>query len=271
MVMLMAAAVCCCDDDGTDGIPVLPVIEGWIDSDGYPVVMFTASVTSDEAAASLIDKMIVWGKVTISDGSRTVVMTGSLADGYFPPYRYYTFDMKGEPGRTYTVVADYAELHAEASCRMPFPTEISSLRLAAIEGNDSLRTATLSFMAPEDCPAYYCVTVRDLLEKTRPYPAMMGTVVAETPGEEIEMPVYCPKNMLDTASYVSNFHVGSRLEVGLSRVEEPVYRFWTDYDNAVMFGGSQFINASMSLRGNIQGGYGIWSARGTSYVYVDVE
>ncbi len=48
MVMLMAAAVCCCDDDGTDGIPVLPVIEGWIDSDGYPVVMFTASVTSDE-------------------------------------------------------------------------------------------------------------------------------------------------------------------------------------------------------------------------------
>ena len=108
MVMLMATVVCGCDDDGTDGIPVLPVIEGWIDSDGYPVVMFTASVTSDEAAASLIDKMIVWGKVTISDGSRTVVMTGSLADGYFPPYRYYTFDMKGEPGRTYTVVADYA-------------------------------------------------------------------------------------------------------------------------------------------------------------------
>lgn len=100
---------------------------------------------------------------------------------------------------------------------------------------------------------------------------MMGTIVAETPGEKIEMPVYCPKNMLDTASYVSNFHVGSRLEVGLSRVEEPVYRFWTDYDNAVMFGGSQFISASMSLRGNIQGGYGIWSARGTSYVYVDVE
>ncbi len=111
-----------CAVEESPEVPVVPVIEGWIDSDGYPVVMFTASIIPDEAGVPLADKMLRWAKVTISDGENTVVMTGGPSDKYFPPFRYYTFDIKGKPGATYRIVADYKDLHAEAICTMPQPT-----------------------------------------------------------------------------------------------------------------------------------------------------
>ncbi len=250
---------------------VLPVIEGWIDSDGYPIVIFTSSLVPDGGGGSLLDKMIRWGRVSVSDGERTVVLTGGLSDSYFPPYRYYSFDIKGEPGRVYTLVADYEDFHVEASCLMPSPTEIGRVELSPISGNDTLRAAEVWFTAPPDCPAYYCVCVRDVESRGRQLPAMMGKAVAVEPGKEMSIPLFNPKNMLDTVPFVPQLSVGQKLQVSLCRVTREVYEFWKEYDNAVMFGGSQFVSSSVSLEGNVTGGYGVWSARGVSSVFLDVE
>ena len=258
-------------DDVTPREPVRPVIEGWIDSDGYPVVLFTSSLVPDEAGQSLADKIIRWGKVTVSDGDTTVILTGGMSDSYFPPYRYYTFDIKGVPGKTYRVEADYKDFHAEAECVMPYPTKIEAVDLEPIEGNDTLYSATLRFTAPSDCPAYYCVTVRDMNNKRRPLPAMMGCVEADKPGAVMSVPVFNPKNMLDTVPFVPQLIAGQRIEVSLKRVTREVYRFWSDYNNVVLFGGSQFVSASQSLQGNIEGGYGVWSAQASDAVMVAVD
>lgn len=64
---------------------------------------------------------------------------------------------------------------------------------------------------------------------------------------------------------------GEKWEVKLCRISKDVYEFWKEYDNAVMFGGSQFVNASQSLSGNIIGGYGVWSVQGVSSEIIEVE
>lgn len=267
--IVIAIALIGCNDTPCDPAPKA-VIEGWIDSDGFPVVMFTSSLTPADAGGNVADMMIRWGKVTISDGSRTEILTGGLSNDFFPPYRYYSYKMKGVPGRTYTIVAEYENLHAEAVCTMPFPTRIDSVRFASIENDDTLRSAMLYFTSPEDSPAYYCVEIRDSLRSGRPYPALFGTVEALDPLKKMTVPIYRPKHKLDTIEFVPQFRVGERLEVGLCRVEKEVYEFWKSYQDNIVFGGSGFIGTSQPLIGNIIGGYGVWSARGLDKVFVEV-
>lgn len=250
---------------------VLPVIEGWIDTDGYPVLQFTSSIVPTQDEISLSDKMIQWGNITISNGDTSVIMTGGPSSKLFPPYRYYTYAFTGEPGHSYEITAEYESFKAHAVCTMPYPTNIKSIEFEPIEGNDSLRSATMTFIAPEDCPAYYGVTIQKAERGERPYPAMLSTVAALTPGEEIRLPVLNPKNKLSglDTDFVPQLKVGQEVVITLCRLTPEVYNFWSEYDNVTLFEGSQFVNVE-SLQGNIEGGYGIWSARGTTSKYIRV-
>ncbi|MCH5217602.1 MAG: DUF4249 family protein [Muribaculaceae bacterium] len=252
--------------------PTMAVIDGWFDSDGYPVVQFTASLEPSQQDQSIADKMIRWGLVTISDGDTTIVMTGAYDRRYFPPFRYYTTGMTGVPGKTYTVTVKYEDLYAEASCLMPVPTPIDSITIERIEGNDTLRAGNLHFTAPADVPAYYYLQMRDDAPGSRPYPTMLGTARAEVAGAKMTIPLFNPKNQLDSLDFIPQLKVGQRVQVKLCRITEEVYEFWNSYDNATMFGGSQFLTEpGGGLGGNVSGGYGIWSPQGVASEYIRVE
>lgn len=272
VVFLLASSIfSACDITDEVPLPVQPVVEGWISSDGYPVVQFTQSIVPDEDDTSISDKIVRWGKVSISDGDRTVVLTGGMSYEYMPPYRYYTFDMKGEPGKTYTIVAEDDNLRATAQCTMPEPVEISSIDFKAVEGCDTLRAATLKFVSADDAPSYYYISIRDYTAGRRSLPAMMGTVKSLKPREDMEVALFMPKNNLDTLKYTPQFKTGQKIEVCLNHITEEVYNFWHAYDDAIMFGGSLFTSSTQHLPGNIQGGFGVWSAQGSSSRYIEVK
>lgn len=249
---------------------VRPVIQGWIDTDGFPTVFFTTSLSPNEIGTPLNDKMIIWGKVTISDGLDTVILTGGRKSDLMPPYRYYTYKMRGVPGRTYHITAEYEDFHATAESFMYQPTPIDSVVLTPIEGSDSLWSGRLFLTSPEDCPAYYCVNITDSARYKMPLPAMMGVAKSEYPGERMEISLMNPKSHLDTVPYIPQLIDGQHLRVTLCRVTEDIYQFWSDYSDVMMFGGSQFVNVSNSLEGNVKGGLGIWSVQATSSVLLDV-
>ena len=248
-----------------------PVIDAWFDSDGYPVVIFTFAVDPSDISTPISEKVIRWGKVTVSDGEREIVLTGGPSNDYFPPYRYFTYEMKGEPGKHYKLTADYKGYHAESECVMMEPTRITEIEVLPSEENDSTREVYLHFTSPDDCPAYYYVRVRNEEQKGRAFPALMGTYKATRPGEEVRLQVFRPKNSLDTTHYSPDFLLGDNLEISLCRVPEEVYDFWVGYDNSVIFSGSQFIDTSQSLKGNVGGGYGIWSVQGVWKEYLTIQ
>lgn len=276
LILLLALFTACTDESAPDA--VMPVIEGWIDSDGYPTVLFTTTLHPNASEGSIADNMIRWGVVSISDGTEEVILTGSPDKNMLPPYRYYTTKMRGLPGRTYTVTASYKNLHATASCTMPQPVPIDKITIEKIAGNDTLRSARLFLTSPDDVPAYFCVTVREVKDLNdnikylhRPLPSMMGTIKATVAGEKIEIGLYNAKNYENSSHFVPQMIVGRRLVVSLNRVSKEVYDFWTEYDNYVTFGHSVFLTPASPPQGNIIGGLGVWSAQGSSIQNIEIK
>ena len=267
LAVAAVAATGACSDNTIDDVsePVKLVVEGYIDSGGFPVVLLTASVSPAEGDVSIADKMIRWGKVTISDGDTTIIMTGSPNRKYFPPYTYRTFMMRGVPGRTYSIIAAYDYLQVSAAVTMPEPPVIDSIIVADIAGSDSLHTATLCFTAADAVPAYYHVSTQVIGVDSVFLPAMLGCYKATVPSEKVKMAIYRGKSSLYVnENYVPQLPRYSDVKVRLERVTEQVYDFWSAFDDASMFGGSQFVTVDTSLPSNIVGGYGVWSAQGAA-------
>ncbi len=249
--------------------PELPVIEGSFNSDGYPVITFSKSV-SPGIDGDLASAMINWGKVTISDGEKEVILTGRKDNRYLPPFIYTTVKMTGIPGKTYTINASFKDFKASASARMPYPTPIDSL-VVKPTSVDSLYSATLHFTSPPDVPAYYYITLRRIGEDARLSPALMGNIQVLEAGKHCSMQVLGPKIKIDDTIYVSNFKKGSVWEVRLNRVEKDVYEFWKAYDNMIMFSTSPLVSTNESLPTNISGGLGVWSPQGSSVIILDLN
>ena len=258
----------CSDTDNEMVAPRVAVIEGSINSGEYPSVLFSASV-SPGINGSLKESVVNWGKVTISDGEREVVMTGRVDNAYMPPFRYYTTKIVGEPGKTYTITADFADLHAKASMRMPYPTPIDSVSL--IQVSDSLFAATLHFTSPADTPAYYYLSMAEENSRSSHKPSMMGSICADMAGIHYSIPILRPKNKISNGKYIAQLKLGETWNIRLNRVEKEVYDFWTAYDNMLLFSSSPFISSNESLPTNILGGYGIWSPQGSSNISITVR
>ena len=126
--IFMCLAIClllgsCGEKHQPEDIPQI-VVEGWIESDGYPVVMLTTTVSIGEDAkdwTSLKDNILRWAKVSISDGVHEEILTGRMDNSYFPPYIYTTSRMKGESGKTYTLKVEYGGRTVTAQTTIPDP------------------------------------------------------------------------------------------------------------------------------------------------------
>ena len=101
--------ISCYEDD--DEVAMKIVVEGWIESGGTPMVMLTNSipVTTYEKTGENAEFVLPWGKVTVSDGTQTVILTGDYDERYFPSYVYTTSKMRGVPGRTYHLTVEYGD------------------------------------------------------------------------------------------------------------------------------------------------------------------
>lgn len=247
------------------------VLDGRISSGGYPVAVLMESIGTDKDEVFFKDKLIMWAKVTIDDGENEVIMTGGPDSNLAPPYRYYTFDMKGEPGKTYTITAEYKDIYVKAAAVMQEPTPIKTIEINKIDGKDSLCSLVLSFISPENGPAFYYVTLRNNIND-RQMPAFISAVqTSETGGTEYRLPLMRPKIKIDSLSYEPDFPIGSEWEISLNRINKEEYEFWKSYDESIMTSSSPFFNKGSSLRGNVEGGYGIWSVCGSDTRLVTIQ
>lgn len=262
---LCAALLGRCDEGEREAAPQRLVVEGWFNSGSYPEVLLNLSMVPTDEEGSVAESIVRWGVVSISDGEREVILTGGPSDKYFPPYHYYTFDMEGVPGRTYTLKATYRGMTVTSTAEMPYPTPIGSLSSTPVEGNDTLRHLTLTFTAPEDTPAYYHLSARAHSRDGREYPCMIGAHEVLKPGAEVSLPVYRGnRSTRPGENFDADFPEGETVTVTLARVSREVFLFWRAFDNASLVNGSVFVGAPGSLPSNITGGYGIWSPQGAS-------
>lgn len=252
-----------CEESSIDKVDNnLCVIEGFIDNGDYPNIWFSTPIIPGESG-TIEDNVIIWGKLTLFDGEKEVILTGGVDKGHLPPFKYYTYNMQGEPGKTYKLTAIFKNLHAEAECYMPYPTRIDNITFAPAD-NDSTLVTTLFFTAPQDTPAYYYLTLTDREIDMNPHPCTLGTICALIPGEKYSIGIMRPKIKIPGERYYPHPKIGNIYKVSLNRVTKEVYDFWRAFDNVSLFTASPFFATEESLPTNIRGGYGIWSAQGVS-------
>ena len=270
-IILGTLCLAACESE-FEPLPSRLVLEGCFDSMGYPDIILTRSIVTDGTNTDVSELLMRWATVRISDDSgREVILTGSPSKRHFPPYHYTTTEMRGEPGRTYTITATYRDLSVTATARMPYPTLIDSVSSAPVSDNDTLRALTLHFTAPNDCPAYYHVSTMLHGCDGRFLPGTLGVVEATTPGAAMSVPAMRAKSSVDTADFVPHMPAGALCGIRLERVEPEIYEFWKVFSNQALFGSSEFFDTTFSLPGHVDGGFGIWSPQGVDIVYIEVE
>ena len=261
---VMCLLACSCSE--TDTIETLEpqlVVEGYIDHDGFPVVMVTTSVATrpgfHEAMDSLDSHLLRWARVAISDGEQEVVLTGRLDRNYFPPYVYTTTHMRGKTGRTYTLTVDYGSYHATAVTTIPALPTVDSVWVRPVIA-DSLCSIMVRFTDDPASHNYYKAFVRQGRFGRQWLPAYLGSLNDEVlaPGFS-ELVVNQAGTALDAGKeYVPYFNYSDTVSVKFAQIDETAYNFWSDFDNNTNFARNPLFPSTAKLRGNVNGGFGCW-------------
>lgn len=268
---VILAAASCNTGIETD-YPQTLVVEGNIDSDGYPTVMVSKSISpGNQSEIGIEEALIRFAKVTISVDGKEYIMTGTYDKNYFPPFVYKNFDIKGIPGKTYHIKVEWQGNIAEASCLMPSAPAIQDVETKEIAGNDTLRQMSVTVI-PEDSVSFYHIRTGIKHKISVALPAFTGAVKVEGK-QPVKIPIFAPKTSFrtDKSKFTPQFRVGDTVLVKVCHVTKEVYEFWHDYDNNLTFGGSPLVSANNNLLGNVQNAYGVFSASGTAQAIVIVK
>ena len=273
LILMMVIIFFSCKDNyipETEGEQL--VVEGWIKDGEYPVVMLMTSVDVEmntRDIKELYEHIGNWGRVVVSDGEKSVILTGMYDTDYYPPYVYTTTDIKGVAGKTYTLDVVYNKHHAMAVTTIPAPVKLDSITQSRVEDNDTLWSLSAHFVAPQG-KCYYSLFNKIGANAQQFIKCDVGTFdnSAVNPDmlhpKNVTYPVYRTKT-LDAYYGVTEYFVeGDTVCVELCTMDSTSFNVWLDYQNIASLSGNMFVPYTRSIRTNIIGGYGYWCGYGAS-------
>lgn len=302
-LLLLVALTSCerpADLDLPAGSPQL-VVEGYIEPGLPPIVLLTESqpVFAPFDAAAVAAAHVGGARVVVSTaGDTSVVLREINADSlpvairqalaqqaglvldsagrFAVPLRFYSVvpvsgqpGLVGRPGRTYRlhVQARGQTLTAVTSIPTPVPLDSLYFRPSALLGagdslvqlfyrfrdSDTLGNATRYFTSVNGGPFH---------------PPRLTSVFTDefVNGRTVDFALDRGRSRLDpaTGARATLFRRGDTVTVRWSAIDQPQYRFWLSYENALNSNGSPLASPA-TLSSNIRGGLGIWGGLGTTY------
>lgn len=272
-VILAALILAGCSQEPVTPAPEKLVIEGWIEDGGAPVVYVTSTlkVTEGEVVgADAIESHIVkWAKVTISDGTESVVLTGTASSRFYPPYAYTTGRMFGKVGTTYTITVEYSGEVATASAAIPPPAELDDIQ-AVPEGDTGEYVIRVNFTDNPATEDYYRFFMRiNDVDKTY-LPAPVGTVSdAQISSGAVQLELQPGASMFRTERR-TGFRSGETVSVKFCTMERSMYMYWNAFEEQYNLTDIPFFSLDSNLPGNVSGGIGYFAAYGSSTYTVTI-
>lgn len=261
----------CADSYIPESVPQI-VVEGWIEDNGYPVVILTTTVPIDgerKNNESLQEYLIRWGKVTISDGEKDVVLTGMRNNDYFPPYIYTTSSIRGKAGKSYSLKVEYSGRTVTATTTVPEPVSLEYIKVKKSDIEDSYYL-TGGLMDDRLTKDYYKFFVRRARRDSIYKPSFMGLVNDDILSENIEeLPIN--SGISSVMEKTDNFFSKDDLVfVRFSSLDEQSYAYWNDFETIYSLSCNPFFPANSRIRSNIKGGLGYWAGYGSTYYTVSI-
>lgn len=272
LCMILAVVFCAsCDTEHAANGKEEMVVEGWIDEGGYPVVILTKSlVVTDkyQEVDSLLQYLIRWARVTVSDGEKTVVLTGKYSPQYFPPYIYTTGQMRGEAGKTYTLDVEYGDFRATAITTIPEKHGIEQVIVEPCAASDTLYQLKIKVNTDKARGAYYQLFTCEGISNRLFVASYLGTIDGSSLRTDSEIPVYRSHRLATGKKYTPYFCAQDTLAIKLAHIDASSYAFWSDYSRNLTLAGNLFMAPTRNVRTNVKGATGYWCGMGADVKYV---
>lgn len=261
------------------------IVESWIESGGYPVVILSESVTPSTEETSFEECVVTTAKVTVCCDDRCVVLSGGVDHNYFPPFTYTTAHITGEPGKTYTLDIYYRNRHYSAETSIPEPCEISELESYSIkDGNAYGISAVVN--DSQNTHRWLQFFVRNRTKETRYYPSVLGfndnrsynvltaatdTSSAGPEGPAVRLKVNPGRHVIDGSRYNMFFERHDTVQVKLASMDSVSGIFWKQFQKIESTSELGLFSTFENLEGNVAGAKGYWCGFGISYKGIIIE
>ena len=254
------------------------VVEGWIEPGQHPLVMLHRSCpysqidTAYEDIEDLVtDYMLPFGKVTISNGDTTVVLTGRVNRSYMPPYTYSSVYMKGEEGNTYYLTVQAGDYYATAQTTIPRRAAFDSIR-TELYGED--RVQVVGYMHQVPPHTHYLIFARYSYD-TQYLLCPLGALSSPDSIADLQVNIYSPYGESDSTKAFTNamFRQSEKngVFVKIASVNEEEFAFWNSFSSTALTSGVLFIPIRQNITSNIHGGIGYWCGMGSTEHYVPLS
>lgn len=272
LFIFTAAVAVSCTPQAVPNEPEI-VLEGWIDEGGHPIVMLHKSINFTEDFNTMEDlieeKIIYLGKVTVSDGETSVVLTGRVDTAYLPPYSYSSVRIMGESGRAYRVEAEFEGKKVSAVTTIPPKALFDSISVESMPDKPGFFRLTGYLTDMKEQSDYFVVFYRYKGEKQyrNGLHGVASDIAADTSGV-LRIPIY--KNMAGTSLVDKDslstrfFRLGDTLEIKLAAIDGVSYRFWESFASLTITSTIPFLHVSENIYTNVSGGRGYWCGYGSS-------
>ena len=272
LFIFTAAVAVSCTPQAVPNEPEI-VLEGWIDEGGHPIVMLHKSINFTEDFNTMEDlieeKIIYLGKVTVSDGETSVVLTGRVDTAYLPPYSYSSVRIMGESGRAYRVEAEFEGMKVSGVTTIPPKALFDSISVESMPDKPGFFRLTGYLTDMKEQSDYFVVFYRYKGEKQyrNGLHGVASDIAADTSGV-LRIPIY--KNMAGTSLVDKDslstrfFPLGDTLEIKLAAIDGVSYRFWESFASLTITSTIPFLPVSENIYTNVSGGRGYWCGYGSS-------
>lgn len=240
------------------------VVEGWIDAGGHPFVSVTTTLLSPdepEEVEGLMALMVRDAEVYVSDGTRTVRLTGGLSADFFPPYLYTTDEITGEVGKTYTLTVIHDGTTAVAETTIPEKTGLDSLEVFLTE--DGVYRIFAGFTPdPGKCYGFFSRGSEDLFGYL---PVFLGFINGADVSGPQTVSVTRGSGMTSIKEYKTGYDPGETVLIRFCTMDKGMYDFWNTFQQ--LTGVSFFLTFPSTfdnLPSNMTGAYGYWAGYGTA-------
>lgn len=263
ITLMLLSLFTSCAKDGEYDIPEESrlVVQAYIDSDDFPVLILTRSipVTNDYQDLSDLSKYVErWAKITISDGEREEVMTGRIDKSYTPSYIYTNYNLRGEKGKTYTIRIHCTNgYETEAVTSIP-DEQIVVERFTAekVANSDTLYQLYVHIDTQQTTARYFKVFAQHDKERQSVLSSMFGVFTKEMI-DNGRVAVNRGRTNL-VKDYTPHFSINDTVVVKLSAINEEQYDYWHMFENMASLSRNPLFPTSINLPSNVPGCIGYW-------------
>lgn len=236
------------------------IVEGKIESGKYPEVYLSLNVplSKDVDSTTILEQVIRYAKVTVSDGESTKILTSKWVTDHFPPYVYKCTEIVGREGRTYDLKVEYSGYTLYSTTTIPNGFQIESVDASPTD-IDTLRTLSLTINVDNNKKNSFKIFTKKKIDKRYiETPVLFNDRLKLTGLQRFNI---SPHPISSDSSFIEGnyFVVGDTVDIKVCAIDSTSTMFFKDLTMMSVIAGNAFLNQVKPLNSNIsEPGFGIW-------------